>query len=323
MRDVDATVADGLHPFRNILTGKAIEHHFRRQSKPVVLGEDVVPTPWPAWNWACRGSGGQLGLAKGWHLILAGNTGAGKSIFALNMAAAAVRAGVSVGFVSLEMSAEQLIARMLGIMTGEEVARLERGRSYNPAAAELVRERMHELVGDARLLMNDDDLPDTDPLHHLHDIVALVEHWIAAFGCQMIVVDYMQLAGAGNVDEVAERVTQVSAAFRRLAKSRKVVTIGLSQFNRTTSANWQDRPRIQGLFGASGLENDAHQVAMIDHSRYEKGQHGARTWLTIGKNRHGPEPDIPVWIDYRNLQVREALPDEESMWPGVQKAGKR
>ena len=40
-------------------------------------------------------------------------------------------------------------------------------------------------------------------------------------------------------------------------------------------------------------------------------------------DRHGPEPDIPVWIDYRNLQVREALPDEESMWPGVQKAGKR
>lgn len=33
----------------HILTGKAIEHHFRRQSKPVVLGEDVVPPPWSGW----------------------------------------------------------------------------------------------------------------------------------------------------------------------------------------------------------------------------------------------------------------------------------
>ena len=73
---------------------------------------------------------------------------------------------------------------------------------------------------------------------------------------------------------------------------------------------------MQGLFGASGLENDGHQVALIDHSRYEKTEGGARTWLLVAKNRHGPDIEIPVWFDHRSLAVREALPDEEHLWPG-------
>ncbi len=305
---------DGLFPYRNILTETAVENHFRRQAKPVRMGEDVVPVPWPAWARACMDDGGQMGLAKGWHVILAGNTGAGKSIFALNMAAASIKAGVTVGFVNLEMSADQIMSRLLGILTGEPVAIMQRGRQFDPGASERVQERLQEIVGDARLLVNDDELAE-EPLQRLDEIVSLVKHWATEHDAGLIVVDYMQLAGTGAAEEVAERVTQISRGIRGVARKQKVVTLGLSQFNRGTSANYHEPPKIQGLFGASGLENDASQVAMIDHSAYARQENGAQTWLTLGKNRHGPLPDIPVWFDYSTLRVTEALPHEEASWP--------
>ena len=305
---------EGVHPYRNLLTETAVENHFRRQAKPLLIGVDVIPTPWPSLNWACMDGGGQLGLALGWHVILAGNTGAGKSIFSLNIAASALRAGVTVGFMNLEMSADQLMGRILGILTGETVAKMQRGDQYDPSLAESVRARLQEVVADARLLVNDDELAD-EPLSHLPQIVELARHWATDLGAGLIIVDYMQLAGTGRAEEVAERVTQTSRAIREVARSKKVVTLGLSQFNRGTSGNYHESPRVQGLFGASGLENDGDLVVLIDHSRYAKVAGGARTWLLLAKNRHGPDVEIPVWFDHRTLSVREAHPDEESAWP--------
>jgi len=44
-----------------------------------------------------------------------------------------------------------------------------------------------------------------------------------------------------------------------------------------------------------------------------------RGGVILGKNRHGPGGEMPVYIDYRTLRVSEALPDEEDKWPAVNK----
>ena len=41
--------------------------------------------------------------------------------------------------------------------------------------------------------------------------------------------------------------------------------------------------------------------------------------VILGKNRHGPGGEMPVYIDYRTLRVSEALPDEEDKWPAANK----
>ena len=45
------------------------------------------------------------------------------------------------------------------------------------------------------------------------------------------------------------------------------------------------------------------------------------TWggVILGKNRHGPGGEIPVYIDFRMLRVSEALPDERDKWPAANK----
>lgn len=85
----------------------------------------VLPTPYSAWNGVCGDEGGLTGLARGWHVMVAGNTGMGKSLVAINLAAYAVKNGEKVGIISLEMSKPQLMTRYLAIHTGLPIRKLE------------------------------------------------------------------------------------------------------------------------------------------------------------------------------------------------------
>ena len=91
--------------------------------------------------------------------------------------------------------------------------------------------------------------------------------------------------------------------------------VNLSQFNRQTSSEYNIRPRPQGLWGGMILEATSDLVLLLDHSRYVRTGHEAKTWVLAAKNKHGPTGEIPVHWDYRTLQMREAKPDEEHEWP--------
>ncbi len=283
-------------PVVDLLQPKAVLDYVSGQLKPV----DAVPTPLETWNRSCRDDGGGKGLAPGWHITLAANTGAGKSLLALNLAARAIEHGERLGFVSLEMSRSQVTSRLFAIMTKTEVRHLERGDSFDKAVARLAVKGVKE-IGERTLgtfWMNDGLVTEIeailDLMHYLH------EH----LSCRYFVVDYLQLATARDAETLFQQITTVSMRLREFAHEFGVITIGLSQLNRETSRNYKERPIVQGLMGGSPLENDSDQVVLLDHSRYEKAGSTARTWLILGKNRHGPNVEIPIEWNYRTLRVR-------------------
>ncbi len=292
----------------NLLSGRYADSHFKRQQEPVT----AVPTPFASWNRMCRDAGGGVGLAHGWYVLLAGATGHGKSLLALALAAEAIRHGHRVGIVSLEMTSSQTTSRLYATLTGTTIRSIERGRDFDPALASEVAvkvQRAREESG-ARVYVNN------DPLSELGDVLKLAGHYVEE-GCQLVIVDYLQLISTGDEREMSREVTRISHSIRLLAKRLNVVVVGLSQFNRSTSANRADSPTVQGLIGSSSLENDADQVLLLDHSRYKRDGDKARTWAILGKNRHGSSGSIPIEWDYRTLSVREAMPDEEHLWPGA------
>ena len=196
--------------------------------------------------------------------------------------------------------------------------KLERGSTYDPAEAEAVAEKiaeMRERTG-ARFYAAD------DTIHEPTEVLRRLEEF-SDKGCRLIVVDYLQLLAARDSERLFTAVSNASAFVREFARTEGVVTIGLSQFNRPTSGNYSESPIVQGLMGASSLENDSDLVLLLDHSRYEREGDIARTWAILGKNRHGSTGEIPILWDYRTLRVREGLPDEEHEWPGQGKGGKR
>ena len=270
---------------------------------------DAVPTFLPSWNACCRGEGAGIGLARGWFVVLAGATGAGKTLLALNLVLEALKAGEQCLFLTLEMSWEQLITRLRAILTNESVQRLEWGEQFSePAAKE----------ADAALL----DLPghlyfNSQPIWKLEDVRDLMRLYAEERGVRYFIVDYLQLVSPGDTERMYEAVTKVSQQLRYAAQELNAVCVAVSQYNRQTSANRHERPIVQGLLGGSSIENDATQVLLLDHSRYKRKELDpiAKTYLLLAKNRHGySDGEIPIAIDNRTLRIREQQPDEEG-WP--------
>jgi KaiC/GvpD/RAD55 family RecA-like ATPase len=271
--------------------------------KEKLLEIEAVPTPYPSWNERCGDGGGGVGLARGWHITLAGNTGQGKSVVALNLAVSAVRAGESVCFVSLEMTQSQLATRYLAMMSGTPVFRLEQGKYLDldsHVAAERAVQEIFDKTGGV-LRVNRNTLSDLDKITE-----AILHEW-EHHGCRYVIVDYMQLAYVKQAENDIARITAVSSAIRRIASEQKIITVGLSQFNRETSKDKERPPAPQGLMGGSALENDSHQVLLLNHAAYQRDEEtfSARTELMLAKNRHGGQVHIPVLMDFRTLRVSE------------------
>lgn len=268
----------------------------------------AIPTPWSTWNQACKGWGGEVGLALGWHVLIAGKSGGAKTFAALNLAASAIRHGEQVTFHSLEMGWDELAARVLAIVSGEAAYRLGPGKHFSPERFDAAHEKMDEVRGG--LIVNE------DPMYRLRDLVAGIERTHEEFGSRVHLVDYLQLAWTGDAATMYDRVTEVSHAVRAVAKRLKVTTIGLSQLNRETSKAKADRPSKEGMIGGSSLENDADQVLLLDHSRRtdlfapDGRPRGWSGWLNLDKNRHGPSAEIPIRFDPDTFRIRERMPDE-------------
>ncbi len=279
----------------------------REQAKPC----DAVPTFLPTWNGCCRGEGGGKGLARGWFVVVGGATGAGKTLAGgLNLVAEALRQGEHVLYLSLEMSWKQLITRLRAIVTGIDVRRVEWGDRFDIDEA---------LKADKVLL---EDLPGTLrfnrlPVWKLEDVKALMETFREVGAVRFFVVDYLQLVSPGSTERIFEATMRTAQQLRYAAQSLDAVCVALSQYNRATSANRSGPPIVQGLLGGSSIENDASQVLLLDHTRRKRDDTNRteKTYLLLGKNRHGPQCEIPIEFDYRTLRVREAKPDEEGEWP--------
>lgn len=283
------------------LFGGTLDRLLEQKLKPV----DAVPTPLVAWNKSCRDEGGGKGLARGWHVILAGRPGFGKSIMALNCAESALQAGESVAFCSLEMSQMQLATRLMAMASGVPISELEKGSFFKQesyAQARYAMDAIRERTGGG-IYVN------RGKLSTLKDIDAAIRYHHAVNGCRMFIVDYLQLAWTGSASGILDRIMEVSKTLRDLAVELDVVSIGLSQFNRETTSNRTNPPTSQGLMGGSVLENDADQIVLLDHSTYEEvGDDSWRTNLILDKNRHGRILAMPVIFNRRTLKVSDDNP---------------
>jgi KaiC/GvpD/RAD55 family RecA-like ATPase len=265
---------------------------------------DAVPTMLPMWNAICGGGGGKVGLARGWYITIGANTGTGKSLIGLNLSYHAALKGETVAFLSLEMGRSELATRLMAICSGEKVSELEKGPGFKVEAFQ----RAASYMDDLRRMTGGQVLVNRQPLSKLSDLVACMRYYRETHGAKFFVIDYIQLARTQDGHSIHERIELVSHKLRELTGQLGIVTVALSQFNRQTSAVRAERPVSQGLMGGSAVENDSHQVLLFDHSRFERKEWWADTWLIVDKNRHGSVLDIPVRWDYRTLRLEPRVP---------------
>jgi replicative DNA helicase len=247
-------------------------------------------------------------------IIVAGRPSMGKTAFALNLAMNVARLkqkaiqenpeadhlGGTVGFFSLEMSAEQLATRILSDFAGIESHRIRQGKIDKDEYV-----RLADSATELQML----------PLHvdetggiSIGALTNRARRLKRTSGLDLIVVDYLQLVtGSGKTDGRVQEVSEVTQGLKALAKDLQVPVIALSQLSRQVESREDKRPQLSDLRESGSIEQDADIVMFVYREEYylsraepEQGTEAHFAWeqkragvanraeLIIGKNRHGP-----------------------------------
>ena len=245
--------------------------------------------------------------------VVGGRTGNNKTRLLWNLAADFVQQAVNVGFVSLEIDAAEATPAIKSILTNVPAKHLSPGHYFNSMEAEQVDETIERNTREGawgRLLTN----KKSASLTTLDDSLGWMATMNSSAGVRVFLIDYFQLLSSesdvryfGVLKDAVHRIVSF------IEDTGSLVVVA-SQFNRQSSVP-KARPTIESLDSCPMLSKQAHFGWLLDHTRREDNEHITRTWLIVDKNRHGRGGDIPIEIDYRTHRIRQALADEEELWP--------
>lgn len=208
-------------------------------------------------------------------IILAARPSVGKTALALNFAQRVARQNRTVGIFSLEMSAEQILLRILS-----EESRLPtntiRGMDFDS-----IHDQYNEKGSDAynlnaaimqlqkeRLLIDD-----TSALK-LIDIKSKARKLKAKYpDLALIVIDYIGLITSPSKANQGNRQQEVSEITRNLkfmARDLQVPVLALCQLSRSVEARKDHEPTLSDLRESGSIEQDADQVMFIYRKDYYK-----------------------------------------------------
>ena len=228
------------------------------------------------------------GLQKGDLIILAARPSMGKTAFALNIIThAALHGGAKIGVFSLEMSHHQLFMRMLCAVGQVDAHRLRTGRIGKDEWQRII--KAFGELSDAPVFI--DDTPGVG----IMEMRAKCRRLKLEHGCDMIVVDYLQLMrGRGRYDNRQQEISDISRSLKELAKELNCPVVSLSQLSRAPEQRGGQggaRPQLSDLRESGAIEQDADVVMFLFREEvYKKDDPDlkGKAELIIGKQRNGP-----------------------------------
>jgi replicative DNA helicase len=267
------------------------------------------------------------GLHKSDLLILAGRPSMGKTSLATNIAYNIAKAykkgtlhdgtegpieGGVVGFYSLEMSAEQLAARILS-----EAAEVP---SENIRRGDMTEDEFRRFVEAAKALEACPLFIDDTPALPISQLAARARRLKRTHGLDVLMIDYLQLVrGTGKSENRVNEISEITMGLKAIAKELNIPVIALSQLSRQVENREDKRPQLSDLRESGSIEQDADVVMFVFREEYYKerekpGDHELdkmATWqdemerlhgkaeVVIGKQRHGPIGSIELSFEGR------------------------
>ena len=192
----------------------------------------------------------------------------------------------SVGFFSLEMSAEQLATRILSARAAINSSGILRGDLSNDQFSSLV-QASNELS----------DLPfyiDDTPALSISALRTRARRLKRVHNLGMLVVDYLQLVRPATSNSQTNRVQEVSEitqGLKAIAKELDIPVMALSQLSRQVEQREDKRPQLSDLRESGSIEQDADVVMFIFREEY---------YL----ERKKPHEDDPAYADWQQKMER-------------------
>ena len=227
-------------------------------------------------------------------ILIAARPSMGKTALALNLAYNfAVRNHYPTAVFELEMSAEQLVKRMLAIETHVDSQKFRTGQLTDMDWDQLI-EGGSDITNSGLLI---DDTPGITVTELRSKCRKLkLEHDI-----KVVIVDYLQLmAGSGRSnDSRQQEVSEISRNLKALARELNVPIIALSQLSRGPESRNDHRPMLSDLRESGAIEQDADIVMFIYRDEYynPESEDRGKAEIIIAKQRNGPTKTVKLaWI---------------------------
>ncbi|MGV8049235.1 MAG: replicative DNA helicase [Anaerolineaceae bacterium] len=224
------------------------------------------------------------GMQKSDFIIVAGRPGMGKTGFLIGvMKHVGLYLKRNVAMFSLEMSAEQLLQRLLAQETEIDSQKL---RSAKMTDREM-ETTMHALsiLNDAHIYI--DDTPAITPLQMRTKCRRLQMEE----GLDLVIVDYLQLMSAEvRTENRVQEVSYISRYLKVLARELKVPVLAAAQLSRAVEQRQDKQPVLSDLRESGSLEQDADVVMFLnrpDQMNEDSPLHNIAK-LAIAKHRNGP-----------------------------------
>ena len=246
-------------------------------------------------------------------VIIGGRPSMGKTALATNIAFHAAKniqeKGLksSVAFFSLEMSSEQLSTRILSEQSRIKSNDIRRGK--------ISEEQFDKFIETSK---NISELPlyiDETPAISIAAISNRARRIKRLFGCELVVVDYIQLMRATNIrnEGRVQEISEITQGLKAIAKELNVPVLAVSQLSRAVEQRDDKKPQLSDLRESGSIEQDADVVmfvyreayylerkeprpATVEHAEWQGKMNEISNLadIMIGKQRHGPTGNIKV-----------------------------
>jgi len=238
-------------------------------------------------------------LTSGFHenelIIIAARPAMGKTAFALNLAVNMSRnSNKAVAIFNMEMSAEQLIMRMLSSAGQVDGYKLRNGRlEHNDWKR--INEGISQLA-DTNIFIDDTSGQTIGEIRAKCRRLAASDSGLAA-----VVIDYLQLiqGSAKYSGNRVQEVSEISRALKTMAMELGVPVIALAQLSRAVEAREDKRPLMSDLKESGSIEQDADIVGFLYRDDYYNKEARREDFtsiseLIIAKHRNGSTDTIEL-----------------------------
>lgn len=253
--------------------------------------EDVTGVP--------SGFAGLDRVTYGWQstdlIILAARPAVGKTAFALNLARNAAlhpTKPTGVAFFSLEMSAAQLVQRILSAESEIMLEKISRGKLEDHEVQQLYKKGI-ERLSKAPIFIDD------SAALNIFELRAKARRLVNKHNVGLLIIDYLQLMSGSSGNKNTNREQEISTISRNLkglAKELGIPILALSQLSREVEKRKEGNkmPQLSDLRESGAIEQDADMVMFLYRPEYyditsnEFGESNrGETHVRIAKHRNG------------------------------------
>jgi replicative DNA helicase len=222
------------------------------------ISKNAVPSGFPSLDKYTNG------FQKSTLIILAARPAMGKTALALSMARnIAIQQKKPIAFFSLEMSAVELVTRLISSETGLSAQKLKTGQLQEYEWTQLTTKV--DALEKAPIYIDD------SPSLNMFELRAKCRRLKQKQKIEMVFVDYLQLMqGSANLrgNRVLE-VTEISRQLKSLAKELNIPVLALSQLSRNVESRGNAKiPQLSDLRDSGSIEQDADIVMFIHRPEY-------------------------------------------------------